>query len=407
MGVLLSVGNYLFLNSPTDRMFKRVENSTELCYITLTNPIDPFTKMMEAVMDLQKLFDFSGQDIYIGLDVHKSNWKTSIFTKEFEHKTFTQDPNPDILANYLRRNFPGANYHAAYEAGYCGFWIHDALKDRGIDCIVINPADVPTKDKERKRKNNRIDARKLARSLRNGDLEPIYVPHREALEDRSLIRSRRNAIKELTRFKNRVKAMLTSYGINIPEQLKQGNWSGAFIKWLETVCFHRHTGKRAFQFYIDELKRFRQRVADLNRDIRKLAQEELYRDRVKYLTTIPGIGTLTAMIILTELVTLDRFKTLDQLASYIGLVPGESSSGDDDDVNFTDITPRSHHYLRSILIECAWVAVRKDPALTLCYQQLIRRMVGQKAIIRIARKLLNRIRYVLKNNREYVTAVIQ
>jgi len=95
------------------------------------------------------------------------------------------------------------------------------------------------------------------------------------------------------------------------------------------------------------------------------------------------------------------------LASFIGLVPGEHSSADDDDINNTNITPRSHLYLRSILIECAWVAVRKDPALTMCYNELTKRMSGQKAIIRIAKKLLNRIRYVLKNNNPYVTAVLQ
>jgi len=49
----------------------------------------------------------------------------------------------------LNRNFPGATYHAVYEAGYSGFWIHDRLREKGIDCIVVNPADIPTTDKER------------------------------------------------------------------------------------------------------------------------------------------------------------------------------------------------------------------------------------------------------------------
>lgn len=353
------------------------------------------------------LFDFTGQHIYVGIDTHNNNWRTSIFTKDFEHKTFTQNPDPDILVNYLQRNFPGATYHAAYEAGYGGFWIHEALTARGLDCIVINPADVPTKDKEQRRKNNRIDARKLARSLKNGDLEPIYVPDRDSLEDRSLIRSRRNALKDQTRYKNRIKALIRFYGIKIPAQFEKRNWSGAFIRWLEQVAFQRPTGKQSFQFYLDELKRFRHQVAELNRLIRQLAQEERYRDRANYLKTIPGVGTITAMILLTELVEIARFKTDDQLASYIGLIPGEHSSGNEDDENFTDITPRSHHYLRSILIECAWVAVRKDPALALCYTKLLRRMISQKAIIRIARKLLNRIRYGLKTNHEYVLAVVQ
>ena len=76
--------------------------------------------------------DFTGQDIYVGLDTGKKSWKVSILTKEFEHKTFSQPPKPEALVNYLHSNFPGARYLCAYEAGYFGFWIHDALKQEGV-----------------------------------------------------------------------------------------------------------------------------------------------------------------------------------------------------------------------------------------------------------------------------------
>lgn len=358
-------------------------------------------------MEQRTKLDFSGQDIYIGLDVHKKNWTVSIFTQNFEHKTFSQNPEPDILVNYLHRNFPGAIYHSVYEAGYCGFWIHDALKAHGINNIVTHPADVPTKDKERKRKNNRVDSRKLTRSLRNGDLGAIYVPKRIALEERSLMRSRRNAVKDQTRYKNRIKGLLSFFGIKIPEQFNEGRWSGAFIQWIETITMESPAGKTSLLFYLGELKHYRTQVAYLNREIRNLAAHKLYKEKVQLLKTICGIGSLTAMILLLELVEINRFKNLDKLASFVGLVPGEHSSGDDDNINNTNITSRSHHYLRSILIEAAWVAVRKDPALTMCYNELTKRMKGKKAIIRIAKKLLNRIRYVLKNNQPYVTAVLE
>jgi transposase len=359
-------------------------------------------------MEQYTKLDFSDQDIYIGLDIHKKNWTVSIFTKDFEHKTFSQNPDPYVLARYLKHNFPGANYHSVYEAGYCGFWIHEELINAGINNIVINPADVPTKDKERKRKNNRVDSRKLARSLRNGDLEPIHVHKRELLEDRFLIRIRRDAAKQQTRYKNKIKGALNFYGIMIPERFANAKWSGAFIKWIETIKMIKLTGKLALMNQLDELKHCRQRVAELNRNIRKLANQKPYKDKVNLLKTIHGIGILTAMILLTELGDIiARFKNLDKLAAFIGLIPSENSSGDEDDITYTNITPRSHHYLRSILIECAWVAVRKDPALAMCYNKLTKRMSAQKAIIRIARKLLNRIRYVLKNNKEYVPAILE
>ena len=155
--------------------------------------------------------DFTGQPIYIGLDVHKKSWSVSIFSEQIEHKTFTQPPEVDKLVNYLRRTFPGALYHSVYEAGYSGFWIHDRLKEKGIDCTVVNPADVPTKDKERVTKRDRIDCRKLARGLRSGEIEGIYVPSRTKLEDRSLVRTRQSMVRKQTRD--------SSFGRTHPEPL--------------------------------------------------------------------------------------------------------------------------------------------------------------------------------------------
>lgn len=134
--------------------------------------------------------DFKGQDIFVGLDLGQKKWKAALFTEQFEHKTFTQPPKVDVLVNYLRRNFPGANYHCVYEAGYFGFWIHEQLVRQGVNCIVVNPSDVPTKHKEHTNKTDRLDARKLGRNLRNSELDPIYVPERACLQDRSLVRSR-------------------------------------------------------------------------------------------------------------------------------------------------------------------------------------------------------------------------
>jgi transposase len=311
------------------------------------------------------------------------------------------------LANYLNRTFPGGRYHSVYEAGYCGFWIHEALCGYGINNMVTNPADVPTKDKERKQKNNRVDSRKLARSLRSGELQAIYVPGRIHLERRALLRARRTAAKEQTRYQNRVKGFLSFFGIQIPSQFGEGRWSGSFIEWIENIPMQDPNGQAALLFYLYELKHYRRRLAELNRAIRQLAGSEQFKEIVKLLTTIPGIGLLTAMIFLLEIVDITRFQNLDKLASFFGLIPGENSSGDDDDINHTGITPRKHSYLRAMLIEAAWIAARKDPALTMCYKQLTKRMSGKKAIIRIARKLLSRISYVLKNQKPYVTAVVQ
>ena len=138
-----------------------------------------------------------------------------------------------ILSRYLIKHFPNGTYYSVYEAGFCGFWIHDRLQFLGINNIVVNPADVPTTDREKTQKADRVDSSKLARHLRNGDLEAIYIHERDVIEDRSLIRLRRTLVKELTRYKNRIKSKLYFFGIEIPDQFNknQSYWSKRFIDW--------------------------------------------------------------------------------------------------------------------------------------------------------------------------------
>ena len=111
------------------------------------------------------------------------------------------------------------------------------------------------------------------------------------------------------------------------------------------------------------------------------------------------------MTIITELENIERFRTLDKLCSYVGLVPRTNSSGDNDKVG--NITSRSNRQLRSMLIESAWIAIRHDPALMMCYGKLRQRMESNKAIIKIAKKLLSRIKHVVKNNRPYEKGVVK
>lgn len=354
--------------------------------------------------NLNKL-DFTGQKIYVGMDVHKKSWSISIFTEQFEHKTFTQPPEVDVLVNYLRRSFPGASYNSVYEAGYSGFWIHDRLKERDVNCLVVHPADVPTKDKERAGKTDRVDCRKLARSLRSGEIEGIYVPPRHHIEDRSLVRTRQSMVKKQTRCKNQIKSLLCFYGIQIPEELAESHWSKQFINWIEQVRMEKASGNLTLKAHLDELNHIRKIIADLTKSIRSLAETEEYHENVRLLKTIPGISTLTAMILLTELHDINRFKSLDKLSSFVGLIPNTNSSGEKDIK--TGMTKRHNSMLRVQLIESSWVAVRKDPALTMAFSKLTKRTTKTKAIIHIAKKLLNRIRYVLKNQKEYVPGIVE
>ncbi len=77
---------------------------------------------------------------------------------------------------YLSKNFPGGTYYVAYQAGFSGFWAQRKLTEKGMKTIVVHPADIPTTDKERDQKNDQRDSRKIASSLRSGELRGIYIP---------------------------------------------------------------------------------------------------------------------------------------------------------------------------------------------------------------------------------------
>ena len=342
------------------------------------------------------------------MDISKKSWKVCIYVGPHFHRSFSQPPRPDVLAHYLQTNFPGGQYHCVYEAGYFGFWIHTALSSLGIDCIVVNPADVPTANWEKGRKTDRVDANKLARSLASGSgdqLRPIYIPDRRAQEDRTLVRLRTKLIQHQTRCKNRIKAFLQYYGFPTPEDIADQHWSRRYLSWLEQINMDHASGKYVFRTMLDDLISVRNTIAQLTRQIRLLANDDLYRDSVTLLCTIPGISQLTAVTILTELCSIDRFKTLDHLASYVGLVPGEYSSGERQIM--TGMTYRRNNALRYVIIESAWVAARRDPALMMCFNQWAMKMPKSKAIVKIARKLLNRIRFVLIHHQPYQIGVVQ
>jgi transposase len=352
--------------------------------------------------------DFKGQNIFVGMDVHLKSWTVTILTECLTHKTFNQPACADTLADYLKRNFPGGSYHSVYEAGFSGFWTHYKLKEMGINNIIVNPADVPTSQKEHLQKDDPTDSRKLARSLRAGELKGIYVPNGSTLQDRSLIRMRATLVKDMTRFKQRIKSFLYFYGIPFPPQFEKSgsHWSKRFMKWLtQDVSLGHDSGNQTLKILILEAEQQRILLLDVLRKIRLLSRSEKYAKNIALLRTIPGIALITAITFLTEIENIERFVNTDHLAGFVGLVPNYHSSGEKS--NNGEMTFRGQKALRKSLIESSWLAARFDPALTMSYHGLLQRMEANKAIVRIARKVLNRVYFVLKNKQEYVPGVVK
>ena len=164
----------------------------------------------------------------------------------------------------------------------------------------------------------------------------------------------------------------------------------------------------AGQFTLDnlllQLEQTREHLRQVLRQLRDEAKKENISPVIDSLTSVPGIAFITVMSLYTGIIDINRFPGFDHLASYLGLVPSVHSSGE---TEYTKgLTFRHNKFLRPLLIEAAWTAVRKDPAITCRYKELIKTMSKQKAIIRIAKKLLRRIRHVWINQDKYVKSLV-
>jgi transposase len=305
----------------------------------------------------------------------------------------------------LQKNYPGANYKVAYEAGKFGFWIHRQLTALGIECLVVNPADIPKTQKDKLQKTDANDSRNIGFRLQKGELRAIHVPTEQQEADRTLFRYRKKIQKDLVRSKNRIKGLLAFTGIDIPEQYDDSCWSKNFIDWLKALDCQQATRRKTLDYMVSQMEFLREELLKISNDIRKMLREERYKKNYYLLRSIPGIGPLTAGSILTEIGDIHRFETFNRLNSFVGLLPMEHSSGDD--IKVGHLTVRKHKQLRSDLVESSWTAKRIDPAMSLYFAEQIKRKDSKIVIIKIARKLLNRIRYVLINQKEYERGVVQ
>lgn len=344
------------------------------------------------------IIDFSGQTIFIGLDVHKRSWKSTFSTNHTIQKTvLIEKPFSENLAKYLHRHYPKANYNAAYEAGFSGFWAQEQLESQGIKTIIVNPADIPTTDKERKSKNDKRDSRKISVALRSGELQGIYIPSKIAQKDRSLVRERESLARSQRRVKNQIKSHLLFYGIELPEDFPHRYWSKRMVSWLERISQDRND--EALKLKIQ--RHLLLRTLDLSalRQLRLLARQEKYNSLYRLLDSVPGVGLLTNMLLISEIIVMKRFKSEDQLFSYAGFIPTTHSSGESEKVG--EMTMRGNRRLRTALVESSWVAIRHDQELLIKYENYRKRMGGQKAIVKIARLLLRRIRQIWLNQEPY------
>jgi transposase len=294
----------------------------------------------------------SNKTLFVGLDVHKESITVAYAPDERGTEVAalgsigTRQSDIDKLVRKLASK--GAALVFVYEAGPCGYWLYRYLTRKGFSCHVVAPSLIPRKPGDRV-KTDRRDAATLARLMRSGDLESIYIPRIEDEAIRDLSRGREDAIRDLKATKYRLKAFLLRQDIRYEGR---ANWNAAHLRWLSEVVCATRAQQIVFQEYVRAVTEQHERLQRLEREL--LDEVEGWRlfPVVEAIQALRGLDIIGAVILIAELGDLTRFDTPRKLMSYLGLTPSESSSGDRRRLG--GITKAGNSHARRALVEGAW-----------------------------------------------------
>lgn len=338
-----------------------------------------------------------GKVVNVGIDVHKQSWRVTALVDGVKVMAVTLGrPSYDSLKKLLAR-LEGGTVRVVYEAGPTGFDLYDRLKADGIECLVTPPSLIPTESGS-KVKTDKKDSYKLAKLLESNMLKKVWVLSSEQRAHRQLVRTRRQIVNHRSDVMRQIKSLLLFHSIKVPFPGKQ-HWTGPFIKWLNELELADQCltlSLRALSELFDYLNNAKKRLTS---QVLQLAKRKEYNQSIKLLTTIPGIGVLSAVEILVEIQDITRFQTADQLAAYLGLTPSQYSSGER--IRMGHITHEGNGRLRCTLVESSWILIGKDPAMRVKYGHIKHRRGAKRAIIAVARSLSARIRRILLDQVPY------
>lgn len=342
-------------------------------------------------------------DVFVGLDVDKKSYVLAIRDSDGISRPARMPANPEIFLDYINKYHRGKKIICAYEAGPTGFGLHDRLTESGVPCLVVSPFSIPKATNETA-KTNRIDAKKIAEYLQYGKLKSIMVPNGEYRELRHLTRIREKYVIMRSKAKQRIKALLLQESLY--ESLKDEGvaWTMEYLRKLKEI---KTTDAIRYQLdmLIMDLEYSGKQLLVICRKLRDFCKLHPEIDKYKtFLTSIPGIGFIIAVTILAKIGDPLRLKGIRQLAAFTGMIPWEKSTGDTE--NKGTITHMGNRILRTLLVEAAWAAIRRDTRLRQFYFRIKYRnhpkAAAKKAIIAVARKMTQIIYRVLTDQRMYV-----
>ena len=286
----------------------------------------------------------------------------------------------------------------AYEASYMGFGLCDDLQGVGIGCHVLASTKIPTSPHQRRQKTDAKDALRIFELLRGhvlagNSLPDVWVPDAQLRDDREVVRARLDVADKVTTVKTQVRALLARCAVEKPDDLEAAGWTICWRAWVGGLAVGAGAvlgpgAQVALASLLEQLADLERTLKALDVQVGSLAQSPRYREPVQRLLPIKGVGTLSAMVFLSELGDMGRFGNRRAVGAYLGLAPSAHESGESDDRK-GHITCQGPARVRRILCQAAWSWIRFDPVGGALYARIVSRNPKhkKKALVAAMRRL--------------------
>lgn len=294
--------------------------------------------------------------LYVGIDVHTTNYTLCTFSLGEEKGIFPHTVAPDykqilLYLEMVRTKAAGLNgnveFICGYEAGCLGYTLYKQLTEHGVKCLILAPTTILQPKKGKRIKTDKRDAELIAKSLAYRTYSEVYVPDEQDNQVKEFIRMREDHQTALKKIKQQINSFCLRNGF----RYTAGNtWTAKHLNWLHSLPLAPMLWE-ILQEYLVTYTYLSDKLERLDQRIEELAELPRYKQNVKKLTCFMGIKTKTALATIVEISDFSRFTKPAKYASYLGLVPGEDSSGDDR--NHLGITKAGNAHIRRLMVESA------------------------------------------------------
>jgi ISCps8, transposase len=349
-----------------------------------------------------KIITQNEKKLYVGIDVHKDTYSLCCF--DFQRNELSDEitirATTKGVIKYLeairKKHREEVLFACGYEAGPTGYGLCRGLQKAGYGCVVMAPTTMSNPDGKRRIKTDRIDARAISRILAYKSYSQVHLPSEEIEALKEYTRARYAKKRMLKKAKQELLSFLLRNGKTYPES---GNyWTEKFFNWIKTVQFSKKWMQEAFNEYLAEVYSLKAKIERMDMKIREIAGLEIIKDKVDKLVCFSGIDVSTAVETVVEINDFTRFATAAQFVSYLGLCPGQDSSGKRK--TMLPLTKAGNCRGRTLLCESAKAIKRTNPYGQKSGRILERQKNASPEIVAYADKATKRIRTKMKNLEE-------